>query len=508
MVTKRLDFDIIANDKASAKFDAVGKSAQGAGGKMKKFAAVGALAVGAAAVVAGKALFDMTMAASQDAAGQARLAKTLQNTTKATKDQVAGVEDWISRQGELLGVTDDQLRPAIEKLAVATGDLRQAQDLASLAMDVAAGSGKSLEQVSMALARAANGNVGALGRLGIATKDASGKTKDFDQITADLAKTFAGQARSQAETLEGKMARLRLRFDETKEAIGARLLPMAERFGTWMLDKAIPAIEQGAKWLGDKLGPAFEAVGDFISGILPALRDFAGKYLTGAKKAMADVKVGLKDAAPFFDLVKNVAKGVGQVLKTVVIPAMGWLVEKTFPLLGAAAKQMGKNLRAIGEAGKWMWNNALQPVFKLLFEAVSTSMRKFGEMLQTLGKAPGMGWVGDLGDKLVNTAEKADRVANAIRKIPDKTVNVHVRYTTSGRPPSQDPMGELPDRTPRATGRASGGFGVGPAGRMTARGGDSGGVSLDTLRAFFDGLRIEVTGPDAGMQAYLRTGAY
>ena len=40
------------------------------------------------------------------------------------------------------------------KLVAATGDVAKAQDLASLAMDVSAGSGKSLDAVTMALVRA------------------------------------------------------------------------------------------------------------------------------------------------------------------------------------------------------------------------------------------------------------------------------------------------------------------------------------------------------------------
>ena len=48
------------------------------------------------------------------------------------------------------------------KLVAATGDVAKAQDLASLAMDVSAGSGKSLDAVTMALVRAQNGSVAVL----------------------------------------------------------------------------------------------------------------------------------------------------------------------------------------------------------------------------------------------------------------------------------------------------------------------------------------------------------
>ena len=115
--------------------------------------------------------------------------------------------------------------PRSAELAAATGDLGKAQELAALAMDVSAGSGKSLEQVTEALQKGVNGSVGGLSRLGVATKDASGKTKSLEQITADLAKTYSGAAATAAETTAGKQKRLSVALGELGEEIGARVLP-------------------------------------------------------------------------------------------------------------------------------------------------------------------------------------------------------------------------------------------------------------------------------------------
>ena len=111
------------------------------------------------------------------------------------------------------------------KLVAATGDVAKAQDLASLAMDVSAGSGKSLDAVTMALVRAQNGSVGGLSRLGIATKDAAGKTRSLDEITKDLARTYKGAASEAAGTAEGKQKKLKIAFGELQEELGAKLLP-------------------------------------------------------------------------------------------------------------------------------------------------------------------------------------------------------------------------------------------------------------------------------------------
>ena len=84
--------------------------------------------------------------------------------------------------------------------------------------------------------------------------------------------------------------------------------------------------------------------------------------------------------------------------------------------------------RAAAAAGRWMWNNVLQPVFSFFVTAIGKVMMTFfGKMLQTIGKVPKMGWVGDLGDKLVNTGKDAEGLGNAITKIPnEKKVTVKV----------------------------------------------------------------------------------
>lgn len=192
----------------------------------KKAAAAFAVAAAAAAAYAGKLLVDGVKAAAEDEKAQLKLAQTLQNVTGATNAQIASVEKQIDSLARATGVSDEQLRPSFERLVRATENVTQAQQLQKLALDVAAGSGKSLETVSNALAKAYEGNTSALARLGVGLSTAELKSMTFDEVTAALATTFKDQASVQAETFEGKMARLQVAFDEAKESVGARLLPI------------------------------------------------------------------------------------------------------------------------------------------------------------------------------------------------------------------------------------------------------------------------------------------
>ena len=289
MADASIIFDLIGRDRASGDFDRVGNAADRTGGKMIKLGKlVAGLGLGAAFYKAGTALIGMAKGAAEDAAGQARLAKALHNATGATKAQVAGVEDWITKQGKALGVADDQLRPALEKLAVATGDVGKAQKLASLGMDVAAGTGLSLEQVSKALAKAQNGQVAGLSKLGISTKDAAGHTITFEEAQKRLAAAHGGQAATAAGTLEGKIGRLKLALSEAGESIGAKLLPVATDLTNWAINEGLPKMEAFGSYLGEVLPPIFDKVKSVVSTVMGALRGDIGGNLDGIKGIFTD----------------------------------------------------------------------------------------------------------------------------------------------------------------------------------------------------------------------------
>ena len=212
--------------------------------KFGKVAGAAFLAAGAAAAVyAGKLLIDGVKSAIEDEKAQAKLALTLQNVAGATNAAVAQTEDYIKQTSLAFGITDDQLRPSLERLARATKDVTKAQELQALALDIAAGSGKSLEAVSNALGKAYEGNTSSLGRLGIGISATELKTMSFDQVTKALSDTFANQASVQADTFEGKMARLRVSFDEAKETLGFALLPTLTQFVDYITANVLPAFE-------------------------------------------------------------------------------------------------------------------------------------------------------------------------------------------------------------------------------------------------------------------------
>jgi len=414
-----LAFDILAKDRASSTFDKVGRSSSTMGDKLKTVAKVGALAVAGAAVAAGAALIGMAKAAMEDQKSQALLAKQLKNSAGATKAQVAATEDWITKQGIALGVTDDQLRPALSKLVAVTHDVDKAQKLASLAMDVSAGTGKSLSTVSAALAKAQLGQTSGLSKLGVATKNADGSTKSLKDITEDLAKTYKGSATTAANTAEGKFGRLKLIFDETKESIGSKLLPILTDMATWFLAKGLPAVQKFGGWLGDTFGPIIgKLVGWFKNDLLPALQDLWAKAMPALQKAFDSVKKALANAQPLFDL-------LGKVFVNIILPVLGKVAEVALPLLGEALEVLGKALgvaagivKKLASAFLFLGEYGVK-AFRLLLTA---AFNVFGGILAAADK--GLGWIPGLGDK-IGDAKRAfetfgDSSLNKLKGVEDQ----------------------------------------------------------------------------------------
>jgi hypothetical protein len=276
---RTLKLSILADvDDLKKKLGTADDEVQGFGSKLGNFGKVAgaafAAAGAAAAAYAGKLLIDGVKSAIEDEAAQLRLATSLRNVTGATDAQIKATEDYVLQTSLATGVTDDELRPSLQRLVTATNDVKEAQRLQAIALDVSAGSGKSLEAVTNAMAKAAEGNTGALAKLGVGLSSAELKTMTMEQVTAKLAETFGGQAATQADTFQGKMQRLSVAFNEGKETVGSFVLDAITPLVTGLVNDVIPKISEFASTLGDELKPIMEDVSTFVTDFLvPAFKN-------------------------------------------------------------------------------------------------------------------------------------------------------------------------------------------------------------------------------------------
>jgi hypothetical protein len=296
------------------------------GGYSKAMAKSFAIAGAAAGAYAIKLGVDGVKAAAEDEASQKLLAKSLQNVVNATEAQIKSIEDYIRIVQFKTGVSDTEQRKGITRLIRSTKDITEAQKLSTLAVDIAAGTGKDYETVVEALAKANDGNFKSLKKLGITLGDNAENAKDlvaannklnkaqddlkyaYDNFgpssqeyvkaqekvadqqkvvnelgnagvdwVGELSKEFAGSASTAAETYSGQLKILKQRFGEIQEDIGAKVIPKLK-----LLLENVQMVAKGFS-------------GEDPQGLTARARELAGEYngngassLGGALRAITD----------------------------------------------------------------------------------------------------------------------------------------------------------------------------------------------------------------------------
>lgn len=262
--------------------------------------------VGAAAIFA--------KAAAEDEVSSAKLAGTLKTVTKAGDTQIASVEKFIAKASIWSATTDDEIRPAFDRLVRSTRNVGEAQKLTTLALEIAKQKGLPVATVANALAKAHDGNVKALTRLGITIK-AAGKTQDtyaskvtvvngkltttqvkiksagkavvkFSDVVQQLGKDFKGSIANQAETAAFKFAQFKVVLGETQETLGYMLLPYLKKLSDWLI-KAGPFVEKHKDAIF-KWGVAIVAVAVAIKAVNAAYKLFqALQIVAGLARVIA-----------------------------------------------------------------------------------------------------------------------------------------------------------------------------------------------------------------------------
>jgi hypothetical protein len=337
------DFDGKGLDRAVREFQKLETAGQKAQFAIGKAAVPAAAALGVLVGVAG----DAVGAFMEDEKSASALAKTLQNVTGANDQAVKSTEDWITKTSLAISVADDQLRPALDSLVRGTGDVAEAQNLLTLALDISAGTGKDLGSVADALSKAFNGTLGPLKKLDPALTALIEDGATTEEVFKALSDTFGGQAATAADTTAGKMENIKIRMDEMKESIGEAVVPI--------LEKLLPAFTGMSDWASKNTGKIV-AIGTAVAGIAAAV------VLTNAAMAIYTALTAITAAAnavlatSFTAL--YVATGVGIIL---VIVAAIVALQLKFNILGDAVegvKIMAEFLwNKIKEGFGWMVNN-------------------------------------------------------------------------------------------------------------------------------------------------------
>ena len=287
------------------------KDTETIGDQFEAFGKKAALAFAAAAAAIGAFAIASVKAAAEDEVGQKKLEETIRNTTSATANQIAGIDKYVTAQSIATATTDDVIRPALSRLLRATGDLNEAQKLLTLSQEIAAATGKPLEAVTNAVAKSFEGSNTALTKLGVGLSAAELKTMSFDETVKLLNQTFDGFIENQSETAAFKFKQLTIAIDETKEQIGAALLPVVTELTDYILQNVVPVITSFVDGLTGKDG-----LTNGLSDTQVSAQNF-GKDIRGLIKIVIDFKDELVILAGVIGTVFVVSKIAAGVAATV-----------------------------------------------------------------------------------------------------------------------------------------------------------------------------------------------
>lgn len=313
-----------------------------------------------------------------DQAGQEQLAGALQRNIPNWDGNRQGAEAYATAQAAL-GFADDEVRASLGQLVGITHDLTEAQNLNTLAQDLARAKNIDLAQATDIVTKAAQGNGKALKGLGV---DIEGAKTAADFLAA-TERNVNGAAEEWAATNEGKLAVSNVKVGEAMEKIGGIVdkvsqvvLPaLADAFVAivGVLDEVSAAVQPVIDELGPRLRPIIEAL---TKTVLPALAT-GFRTVFGAIGSIVGGAVALWSGE--IDVFMKLLGTIGDVVRGSVSAAVGianGIID------GINAIQLHIDIRPpIGPEIKFDWNGVGLPHIKL-----ASGTPAFGGGLALLGE--------------------------------------------------------------------------------------------------------------------------
>lgn len=431
MATRTLEITFIGNSQPVTKaFAEVEQASGGLKGALNKAgSAFGDMAKIAGGFVMAEGimkapgfLMDAAEAAIEDEAAWKKVEQAVRNASGAFDENIQKVQERVAA-GQKLAFSDGEVQDSFTTLLAATGDVDEALQRQTVAMDLARGAGISLEQASRLVGKVNEENVEQFKRLGITIGEGATEAEALAAVQAK----FAGQADTYASSTAGQFEQATIRLGEVKEAIGAELLPVITTLAEVFLNQVVPAIER------------------FVAAAGPAIRQFAEdvrRYWESDIKPAIDNMIAAWQAVepvvrPLLEFmgreIQRVAEIVGNMVQLIVNLISGdfsgaWENAKNIVRLFWESIEdrfrTGLHLmNALKEGLFDIWNRWIGPFFRDLPATIGRFFDGAGQWLLDIGKAilqglwDGMkamwgevsGWVGGLGGQIKSLKGPLDK---------------------------------------------------------------------------------------------------
>ena len=238
--------------------DSTSKASTGFGNLGKAIG--GAVAVGSV-VSLGKGAFDAAIESQKIAKQTEAVIKSTGAAAGITADEIGNMASAMSKKNAV----DDEAIQTGQNLLLTFTNIGKSDKIfertTQAAIDMAAAMGTDVSSAAMQLGKALNDpadGLSKLSRAGVqftdqqiaqikAMQDAGDMAGAQAVMLSELERQFGGSAEAQATATD----RMGIAFGNLQEAIGARLIPVFERFSAWVVEVGLPAMERLVGWVRD-----------------------------------------------------------------------------------------------------------------------------------------------------------------------------------------------------------------------------------------------------------------
>lgn len=341
---------------------------------------------------------------------------------KFSQEAVSSFESYASQLQATTGISDDLIKQNAA-LLVSIGNLsgqglneatKAALDL-STALQIDVGTGFDL------VAKAATGNVGALGRYGIKIDDSIPKSEKFAATLDLIQKRFGGLAETKLNTFEGSLTNLSNAFGEIRESIGKFIVSSPA------LRETINSIAKVFFSLSESIEKVRLNSGDIFQPIILSAISFASAineyFIKPLELGFNLLKTGILSVKLLFDGLVVVVVGFSKLLVEAIVFPIRDIVNGIASLISVVDSEIAGKLTSITNR---VANNLTQPLqneFENTKLILANTFNELSQNTEDTFKSKMGGSIGGFLDNLKTSVESAKGTMIDFKNSTSSSVN-------------------------------------------------------------------------------------
>jgi hypothetical protein len=389
-------------------------------------------------------------AAAAEAEGQqARLARLLEVSVGASKEQIQVLNNQAEALEQLGVVTGGSITMAQSQLATFNLQTSTIEKLTPAILDYvtaekgANASAQEFKQATNGLAQALNGNFTSLTRVGFVLDENTKKqissgteAERAEAIVRVLDSTYKGFNQSLRDTPAGRTQVLLNEFERLKTELGQALMPALGAVQGFITNYLIPSVRSLAKFFKEN-GTAIKVYTGIVLGLVAAFYTYKAALVTvKATQAAFVVMQTLMRGATLASIASTNGLAASMLMLNAAIRAnpIGLIITGVIAL-GAAfvfAWKKSETFRSVVIKG-----------LQIVLNGVGYLVGGLASMIKVFAKIPGMGWAKGIADGAADAANKIRGVSDGLSKL--KNIKIEVDKPT--KPGKNTPTPGLGDDT-------------------------------------------------------------